>query len=821
MKTLIFLLTFFISMFSYGQISYSQNWSASGLNSWTSQNGSFSRTTQMICATTASVRANIYSTNATGNFASPLLSGNNGGLVTVSYLYKVINYSSPNGATPATFGTLKVQYASALAGPWTDVPGSTVNNSNHSPSTSCQTQVVQFTPALGNVYIRFNVVWSTGDYYMYFDDVTISQGSAPSCTTPTSLTSSSVGSSTATISWTAASPAPSNGYQYFLSTSPTAPSAGTTPTGSTAAGVVSVNLSSLSTSTLYYFWVRSNCGGTQSTWAGSSTFTTGPPNNTCANATTLNCSVSNLAGSTIGTTNNAHGISGTCLFNGGVSNYGVWYTFVGDGSSTTITVSPTGFDVEIDVVSGSCGVFTCVNGGTDSGLSGVSESTTFSAINGTTYYIYVAQYLSGNTTTGNFTISRTCVSPPSNNNCSGATSLTVNSTPTCTVSSSGTTLGATQSLVAPVGYGTADDDVWYTFTATGDKHFITVIPGTLVNAVVQVFTGNCSGVTSIGVVDATSGSASEVVLCTGLTIGVTYYVRVYSKASGTGQGTFTICVTSPPSNDEVTGAITLIVNDPYVDGNNVSATSSTTAPTPNGPAYYGGDVWYKFVVPSGGTVLIDMASGTLTDMVMEVYSGTTSSLTYISYNDDSLSFTEYMPFLQLTGLTVGSTIYIRVWDYSGDEEGTFKIRVSTPVGLPVELYEFNGITDGTNNYLYWVTASEQNTSHFNLKHSRDGETWSTITTINGAGNSTNLIEYNVTDYNIESIINYYLLQQYDNDGVYEIFGPISINNINSKTSKTIVKYINLIGQEINPSKLKSLDVYIEIYDDGTMRRVIK
>ncbi len=117
-----------------------------------------------------------------------------------------------------------------------------------------------------------------------FELQAIYSGTCASCSaTPSALTSSSVTTSSATISWTAASPAPSSGYQYFVSTSATAPTGATVPTGSTAAGVTSVNLTGLTANTTYYFWVRSNCGATQSNWAGSSTFFTGTP--VCTNAT--------------------------------------------------------------------------------------------------------------------------------------------------------------------------------------------------------------------------------------------------------------------------------------------------------------------------------------------------------------------------------------------------------------------------------------------------------------------------------------------------------------------------------------------------------
>jgi len=291
-----------------GQVNYTQNWATTGLNGWTSQNGFFARTTTAICATTGSVRSNIYSTNPTGNFASPSLTGNNGGLVTMSYQYKIINFTG-SGATPNTFGTLKVQYSAALAGPWTDVSGSAIST-GHTPSTSCATRTVTFSPPSGALFVRFNVVWGAGDYYMYFDEVSITQGAPPSCAVPSALTSSNVTNTSATISWTAASPAPTSGYQYFYSTSATAPTAGTTPSGSTAAGVVTAGITGLTANTTYYFWVRSNCGGSgTSTWAGSSTFFTGhcQPSGTGANSYITNVvtsggitNLSNASGFTAG-----------------------------------------------------------------------------------------------------------------------------------------------------------------------------------------------------------------------------------------------------------------------------------------------------------------------------------------------------------------------------------------------------------------------------------------------------------------------------------------------------------------------------------------
>lgn len=85
------------------------------------------------------------------------------------------------------------------------------------------------------------------------------------CSTPTNITATTT-MSDATLSWTAPTNAPASGYQYYYSTSPTAPTATTTPTGNVTSGT-SVTISPLTTGQTYYFWVRSNCGGSsQSFW---------------------------------------------------------------------------------------------------------------------------------------------------------------------------------------------------------------------------------------------------------------------------------------------------------------------------------------------------------------------------------------------------------------------------------------------------------------------------------------------------------------------------------------------------------------------------
>jgi len=91
----------------------------------------------------------------------------------------------------------------------------------------------------------------------------------------TGLASSALTPNSATISWTASTSAPANGYEYYYSTSSTAPTSTTIPSGSVGAGVLTTNLSGLTPLTQYYYWVRGNCNGVdKGVWSSSANFTT-------------------------------------------------------------------------------------------------------------------------------------------------------------------------------------------------------------------------------------------------------------------------------------------------------------------------------------------------------------------------------------------------------------------------------------------------------------------------------------------------------------------------------------------------------------------
>jgi Fibronectin type III domain len=95
------------------------------------------------------------------------------------------------------------------------------------------------------------------------------------CERPTNLAAAKT-SKKANISWTAPSSVPSNGYEYYISTSSATPTGNTEPSGEvTSPNTTSATITGLAPSTTYYFWVRSACStSSKGPWSTSGSFTT-------------------------------------------------------------------------------------------------------------------------------------------------------------------------------------------------------------------------------------------------------------------------------------------------------------------------------------------------------------------------------------------------------------------------------------------------------------------------------------------------------------------------------------------------------------------
>lgn len=97
-------------------------------------------------------------------------------------------------------------------------------------------------------------------------------GATPSCGLPTNLVVSNITSNSCRVNWNTPTPAASS-YEIYYSTINTAPTASTAAT-LTSLGNVVRTLNGLTSSTTYYYWIRSNCNGTKSDWVSGGSFTT-------------------------------------------------------------------------------------------------------------------------------------------------------------------------------------------------------------------------------------------------------------------------------------------------------------------------------------------------------------------------------------------------------------------------------------------------------------------------------------------------------------------------------------------------------------------
>ncbi|WP_374552016.1 hypothetical protein, partial [Flavobacterium sp.] len=207
-----------------------------------------------------------------------------------------------------------------------------------------------------------------------------------------------------------------------------------------------------------------------------------------------------------------------------------WYTFTVTGGPLAINISATSTtatsNLYLQLIASSdntcTGTLSQIDCANNTNVNGAQTENIYVTLSNGTYWVKVVNV--GNAV--NMGLSSFCITnPPANDFCNYASSLTVNPSTTCTSSSNGTTVNATQSLAGCS--GTADDDVWYKFVATSTNHTITVTPTTMTNAVFEVFSGICSGLTSLICTNSTSGSSAETSTISGLSIGTTYYVRVH------------------------------------------------------------------------------------------------------------------------------------------------------------------------------------------------------------------------------------------------------------------------------------------------------
>lgn len=94
--------------------------------------------------------------------------------------------------------------------------------------------------------------------------------------------------------------------------------------------------------------------------------------------------------------------------------------------------------------------------------------------------------------------------------------------------------------------------------------------------------------------------------------------------------------------------------------------------------------------------------------------------------------------------------------------------------LPIELLSFTAQQYEKDVKLDWSTASEINNDYFTIERSGNNQEYSPLEIIQGAGNSTSVLNYTTFDKDPLAGISYYRLKQTDYDGVFTYSDPVKI-----------------------------------------------
>ncbi len=123
-----------------------------------------------------------------------------------------------------------------------------------------------------------------------------------------------------------------------------------------------------------------------------------------------------------------------------------------------------------------------------------------------------------------------------------------------------------------------------------------------------------------------------------------------------------------------------------------------------------------------------------------------------------------------------SSVFIEVLKTDEPDLTNRNIRIdnatlTASVVLPVELTTFFGTVKGAATELSWQTATESNNDHFSIQRSPNGQNYTEIGQVKGAGTSYEPQEYTFIDEHPLQGKNYYRLKQVDFDGKFS-FSPV-------------------------------------------------
>lgn len=205
--------------------------------------------------------------------------------------------------------------------------------------------------------------------------------------------------------------------------------------------------------------------------------------------------------------------------------------------------------------------------------------------------------------------------------------------------------------------------------------------------------------------------------------------------------------------------------------------------------------------------------GTVYFLKEEIQNGAPDGMALIDPNDNVLEFISYEgDFTALNGAAIGilsndigvsqtgstligSSMELIVdngnWTWQSDNDGTNTfglLNSGLAAALPIELIDFSAKSNQSSVELNWSTASELNNDYMEIERAIDGVQFEALGRVIGAGTSTVVNHYALTDENPFEGVSYYRLKQVDFDGTVTYSNTLSVEF--GDASKNFVIYPN-------------------------------
>lgn len=208
--------------------------------------------------------------------------------------------------------------------------------------------------------------------------------------------------------------------------------------------------------------------------------------------------------------------------------------------------------------------------------------------------------------------------------------------------------------------------------------------------------------------------------------------------------------------------------------------------------------------PTGAVVMYSIDNGASYNVIASI---STSATTGVGTNS-AAPLSDLSAIAALQNVPSTTTITIKIVPTGGTNNwyimatgGGFILNGSvSPAGpLPVTLASFTAGTTDKGVQLDWATATELNSSHFDIERSHDGKSFTTITSISSENNATGA-RYSFLDAAASGLV-YYRLKPVDVDGQYTYSNIIRLKSGNTVNDPAAVSL------KANPVK-SSLDMAI-------------